>query len=225
MSTKALKLGARALALTLLVSLLLLSSSPAGAVSPVVSMNPDSASVGSLVTFSGTGFLPGEKISVEFGGSVIAATSADGNGTWSSDGLIPTQMPTGSHPIDFNGDLGSWYGTDFSVLVSVASTTTSAPVATTTTSASVVTTTTSASVSTTAAVTQATTTRGAVMTTLGESVVTIPLDAKSSRVISTSRELVPGHPTTDDNSVVLGIMSLCLLGASLATAASALSKS
>jgi len=79
---------------------------------PRVSSTPGSAPPGGTVTFTGTGFRPGEWVTISFGGSDIALGHADGLGDFSTTGKVPDDMPMGDHPIDANGDLGSsWDGT------------------------------------------------------------------------------------------------------------------
>ena len=78
---------------------------------PRVSSGPSSAPPGGTVTFTGTGFRPGEWVTISFGGSDIALGHADGLGEFTTTGTIPADMPMGDHPLDANGDLGSsWDG-------------------------------------------------------------------------------------------------------------------
>lgn len=82
---------------------------------PRVSSTPGSAPPGGTVTFTGTGFRPGEWVTISFGGSDIALGHADGLGEFSTTGKVPDDMPMGDHPIDANGDLGSSWDGDLGV--------------------------------------------------------------------------------------------------------------
>lgn len=80
-----------------------------------VEINPPSQEPGGSVTFFGSGWAPGETVTVQFGGSTIATATADDAGNWEASGTIPEGMPAGQHPMDFNGDQGSTFGADYEV--------------------------------------------------------------------------------------------------------------
>ena len=95
-----------------------------------VTANPPSAPVGSTVTLSGSGWLPGEVIEIFFGGDLQYVT-ADGSGDFSTPWTVPG-IPVDSHPLEFTGDLGSMFSTSFEVTNPPTTTTTTAPTTTTT---------------------------------------------------------------------------------------------
>ncbi len=95
--------------------------------SPSVSVSPSSAQAGDHVTISGHNFVPGESISVGYGGSTIASSVADGSGSFSANGMIPSSMPEGGHPMDINGSAGSNVTISFTVDAPTAPTPTTPP--------------------------------------------------------------------------------------------------
>jgi hypothetical protein len=72
-----------------------------------VSASPNPSPAGSAVTVSGSGFDPGEVIEVNFAGDLVS-TTADANGSFQTPLTINPTVPTGSHPLDANGNNGNW---------------------------------------------------------------------------------------------------------------------
>lgn len=81
-----------------------------------VTVDPPAQEPGGQVTLSGSGWQPGESITVSFGGSTIATATADDFGNWQATGTIPEGMPAGEHPMDFIGSGGSQAETMYEVL-------------------------------------------------------------------------------------------------------------
>ena len=79
------------------------------------------------MAISGHNFVPGESITVEYGGSTIASSVADASGSFSANGTIPSSMPEGGHPMDINGSAGSNVTLSFTVDASTAPTPTTPP--------------------------------------------------------------------------------------------------
>lgn len=140
-----------------------------------VTANPPSAPNNATVTLSGSGWLPGEMIEIDFGGNLQYVT-ADSNGDFSTPWTVPDTMPVGDHPLGFTGDMGSTYLTSFEVTspppTTTTTSTTTAPTTTTTTTAPTTTTTTTQATTTTALTTTtvAPTTTGSPTTTLAPTV-------------------------------------------------------
>jgi hypothetical protein len=151
-----------------------------------VTANPPSAPVGSTVTLSGSGWLPGEVIEIFFGGDLQYVT-ADGSGDFSVPWTVPG-IPVDSHPLDFTGDMGSMFSTSFEVTNPPTTTTPPAPTTTTTTTTTTApTTTTTTTTAPTTTTTQATTTTvvpttTAAPTTTGSPTTTLAPTAEGSGV-------------------------------------------
>lgn len=79
-----------------------------------VSASPDPSPAGSTVTVSGSGFVPGETVTVGFAGNMVT-TTADGNGNYQTAFTIDSLVPVGSHPLDANGSFGSWANSNLTV--------------------------------------------------------------------------------------------------------------
>lgn len=175
------------------VAMVLGAAGSALAGAATASANPPSAPINAMVTLSGSGWLPGETIEIFFGGDLQYVTT-DSNGDFSAPWTVPAFMPVGSHPLEFDGDMGSSFTTSFEV--------TNPPPTTTTTAAT--TTTTAATTTTTAAppTTQSTTTTSAATST-------------TVAPTTTARPATTVAPVVDDggDSPVLWV----LLGALLAT--------
>jgi hypothetical protein len=129
-----------------------------------VTANPPSAPVGSTVTLSGSGWLPGEVIEIFFGGDLQYVT-ADGSGDFSTPWTVPG-IPVDTHPLEFTGDMGSMFSTSFEVTNPPTTTTTTAPTTTTPTAPTTTTTTAPTTTTTTAPTTTTTTTTTVPTTTL-----------------------------------------------------------
>jgi hypothetical protein len=67
----------------------------------------DPVPAGGSTLVSGSGFMPGERISINFGGSRVGIATANQTGTWSSTVMVPSHMPIGSHPLDVDANMGS----------------------------------------------------------------------------------------------------------------------
>ncbi len=87
----------------LLLSAALVMTIGGVALAQAAGVTPGSGPVGSDVTIFGSGFDPGEMVTVEFGGWTIAIGYADDNGDFNLLGTIP-EMPLGEHPMDVNGE-------------------------------------------------------------------------------------------------------------------------
>jgi hypothetical protein len=83
---------------------------------PFIDALNDPVEAGAVVDLFGDGFIPGEFVDVEFGGSVIASATADQYGSIYASGVVDPLMPAGAHPLDAVGDLGSWATTDLTVV-------------------------------------------------------------------------------------------------------------
>ena len=73
------------------------------ALAQAAGVTPGEGPVGSEVNIFGSGFEPGEYVTVEFGGWTIASGYADDTGEFSLWGTIP-EIPLGEHPMDINGE-------------------------------------------------------------------------------------------------------------------------
>jgi hypothetical protein len=73
------------------------------ALAQAAGVTPGAGPVGSEVTIFGSGFEPGEMVTVEFGGWTITSGFADDNGEFTLVGTIP-EIPLGEHPMDVNGE-------------------------------------------------------------------------------------------------------------------------
>lgn len=98
-----------------------------------VQVSPGSAAPGERLSFTGTGFVAGERVRVEFGGTTLATVIASAAGEIRASGWVPDRMPAGAHPMAVTGDRGSSVEGAFTVKVA---TTTTATTATATTSPS-----------------------------------------------------------------------------------------
>ena len=96
---------------------------------------PGSSPAGGDVTIIGSGFQPGEQVTVEIGGSTIASGFADDSGEFTLSGTIPSDIPPGSHPMDVNGDQGTSLDFEYQVDPTQETTTTTTTAAPTTTTA------------------------------------------------------------------------------------------
>jgi hypothetical protein len=83
-------------------------------VSTITPLN-DPVDAGDWVDVVGDGFEPGEFVSLDFGGWTIANTVAAADGTFFASGMVDSTMPAGAHPLDANGDMGSWATTSLTV--------------------------------------------------------------------------------------------------------------
>ncbi len=106
--------------LMMALTLLTLASSPASAQTSYVDTNTGFADVGGAVDISGGGFVPGEGVAIDFGGWTMASTTADQNGDFYAVGWVDPTMPTGTHPLDAYGDLGSWATIDLTIVAPAA---------------------------------------------------------------------------------------------------------
>jgi hypothetical protein len=97
------------------------------ALAQAAGVTPDAGPVGSEVTIFGSGFGPGEMVTVEFGGWTITSGFADDNGEFTLVGTIP-EMPLGEHPMDVNGEFNF---VELSFEVTAPPPTTTAPTSTT----------------------------------------------------------------------------------------------
>lgn len=119
------------------------SSAPPAVADPAITVDPGSAPAGASVTVRGTGFLPGETVTVMFGGSTVGSATSDDAGNFTVNGALPGDIPPGSHPMDANGSGGSSATIAYEVLPPATTTappTTTAPAATTAPNAAVTTT-------------------------------------------------------------------------------------
>ena len=81
-----------------------------------ISVNPNPAEAGAVVTVSGQGFQPGEIVWIDFAGATIAQGTADASGQFITNGRIDASVPVGTHPLDANGDNGSWDTYDLTIV-------------------------------------------------------------------------------------------------------------
>lgn len=88
---------------------------PAYVPNPSVQVDPSQSYAGDSVTITGTGFDLGEKVEVEFAGVTIANAVAVG-GDFQVTATLPTMVPEGPHPMDFNGDMGSSVVLSYTIL-------------------------------------------------------------------------------------------------------------
>jgi hypothetical protein len=102
------------------MSLAMLPSVAAAQTGASIQVNPSPAQAGELVTVSGQGFQLGEVVSVDFAGSTIGVGVADVNGRFSASGRVDSSVPAGVHPLDANGDMGSWATFDLTILQAAA---------------------------------------------------------------------------------------------------------
>jgi hypothetical protein len=115
-------------ALCLACLALVLTPGAAGAqTSASIQASPNPVQAGGLVRVTGSGFQPAEQVSIEFAGSTVAVTIADNAGQFSTSGMVDSSVPAGGHPMDANGDMGSWATIDLTIAVPVPTTAAPAP--------------------------------------------------------------------------------------------------
>lgn len=107
------------------MALVLMPSSAGAQTSASIQASPNPVQAGGLVRVTGSGFQPAERVTIEFAGSTVAVTIADNAGQFSTSGMVDSSVPAGGHPLDANGDMGSWATID--LIIAAPAPTTAAP--------------------------------------------------------------------------------------------------
>jgi hypothetical protein len=79
------------------------------------SISPGAAAVGQSIHMTACGFQPGEPVEWSFLG-LLSGGDADGEGCLQLSMTIPAGTPAGPHPMDINGDQGSYAELEYTVL-------------------------------------------------------------------------------------------------------------
>ena len=101
--------------LTVILSFLALLASARGAGAQVAGVTPTSARQGETVTLTAGGLLPGDHVTVQFGGATRGEADVDEEGFAHITITIPSDFPVGTHPMDIVGVEGSMADVDFTV--------------------------------------------------------------------------------------------------------------
>ena len=85
-------------------------------VTAAISVSPSTAVRGSTVSVAGTGFQPGETISIFFGSGVVAGATADGSGTFvNRTFVVPANTSAGTYTVQALGSTGRIVSTQLTV--------------------------------------------------------------------------------------------------------------